>query len=119
MSKKLSSKEVEFDMDGQEAQLVSRGKIEVGDDVTVSWGGEDFKCRVVKVKAASVKVHYVGWNTGYDEWVSTEEGVVKLPEEEDEPGLENVPEDAKDAEETQDENSDTGEDSGDQSGAGS
>ena len=117
MSKKLSSKEVEFDMDEQEARLVSRGKIEVGDDVTVSWGGEDFKCRVVKVKAASVKVHYVGWNTGYDEWVSTEEGG-RSPFQR-RTGLANVTEEAKDTEETQDENSDTGEDSGDQSGAGS
>ena len=79
MSKKLSSKEVEFDMDEQEARLVSRGKIEVGDDVTVSWGGEDFKCRVVKVKAASVKVHYVGWNTGYDEWTCSNAWLRKEP----------------------------------------
>ena len=82
----------------------------------VSWGGNDYKCRVVEVKPASVKVHYVGWNNGYDEWVSTE-GEPQLTKKKDETGLENVTEDAKDAEETQDENSDTGEDSGDQSGA--
>ena len=71
---------------------------------------------MVEVNAASVKVHYVGWNTGYDEWVSTEEED-QLTEEEDETGLANVTEESKDAEETQDENFDTGEESGDRSSA--
>ena len=83
-------------------------KAEVGKEVTVLYEDKEYKCKVVEVKQGKVKVHYVGYNAGYDEWVSTEEGEVKLPEEEDEPGLENVPEDAKDAEEIQDENSESG-----------
>ena len=55
-----------------EARLVSRGKADVGDEVTVFWKGEEFKCKVVEVKEGAVKVHYVGWGAVYDEWVSTE-----------------------------------------------
>ena len=39
----------------------------------MSWGGKEFKCKVVEVKAGAVKVHYLGWNAGYDEWVSIED----------------------------------------------
>ena len=48
-------------------------KTQVGKEVTVSWGGKEFKCKVVEVKAGAVKVHYLGWNAGYDEWVSIED----------------------------------------------
>ena len=53
----------------EDVQLVSLGKSELGDKVTVSWGGFDYNCRVVAVRATSVKVHYLGWSTGYDQWV--------------------------------------------------
>ena len=39
----------------------------------MSWGGKEFKCKVVEGKAGAVKVHYLGWNAGYDEWVSIED----------------------------------------------
>ena len=38
--------------------------------MTVSWGGKEYNCKVVKEGA--MKVHYLGWNAGYDDWVSTE-----------------------------------------------
>ena len=61
-----------------EAQLVSRDNADVGDEVTVSWGGKEFKCKVIEVKEGAVKVYFVGWSTVYDEWVSTK-GEDKLP----------------------------------------
>ena len=63
-----------------------------------------------------MKVHYVGWGAGYDEWVSTKgEDKPALPKE-NEAGVENVTKEAKDGKESQDENSDQGEESsGDQS----
>ena len=54
----------------KEVKLVSKGKPGLADQVTVSWEGDDFKCKVVAVDAAMVKVHYLGWSNGYDEWVS-------------------------------------------------
>ena len=48
---------------------MSKGKLGLGDQVTVYWEGDDYKCKVVAVDAAMVKVHYLGWNNGYDEWV--------------------------------------------------
>ena len=60
-------------MEKLEAQLTSRGKPELGAKVTVSWGGKEYESKVVEVKGSWVKVHYVGWNDGYDEWVSTED----------------------------------------------
>ena len=40
----LQARKLKFEMDKQKARLViSRGKIEVGDDVMVSWGGDDYK----------------------------------------------------------------------------
>ena len=55
-----------------EVRLVSREKVKVGDKVTVSCGGKEYECKVVDVKEGAVKVHYLGWNAGYDDWVSTE-----------------------------------------------
>ena len=94
---------------------MSRGEADAGDEVTVSWGGDEFKCKVVEVKAGAVKVHYVGRSAGYDEWVSTE-GEDKPPLlGENEAGVENVTKEAKDGKESQDENSDQQEESsGDQ-----
>ena len=60
-------------MNNVEARLVSWGKFKVGEKVTVSWGGKEYKYKVVDVKEGEVKVHYLGWNAGYDDWVSTEE----------------------------------------------
>ena len=88
---------------------------DAGDEVTVSWGGDEFKCKVVEVKAGAVKVHYVGWGAGHDEWVSIEgEDKPPLPKE-NETEVENVTKEAKDGKESQDENSDQQEESsGDQ-----
>ena len=61
----------------------------------MSWEGEEFKCKVVEVKAGAVKVHYVGWGAGHDEWVPTEgEDKPPLPKE-NEAGVENVTKEAK------------------------
>ena len=74
---------------------MSRGEADAGDEVTVSWGGDEFKCKVVEVKVGAVKVHYVGWGAGHDEWVSTEgEDKPPLPKE-NEAGVENVTKEAK------------------------
>ena len=56
-----------------EVRLVSWEKAEAGDEVTVSWGGNEYNGKVVDVKEGAVKIHYLGWNAGYDDWVSTEE----------------------------------------------
>ena len=53
----------------KEVQLVSKGKLGLGDQVTVSWEGDYYKCKVVAVDAVMVKVHYLGWSNGYDEWI--------------------------------------------------
>ena len=44
----------------EDVQLVSQGKTGLGDKVIVSWGGFDYSCRVVAVRATMVKVHYLG-----------------------------------------------------------
>ena len=42
---------------------------EVGDQVTVLWNGEEYKCTVKMVEDTRVKVHYKGNNAGHDQWV--------------------------------------------------
>ena len=75
---------------GQEKWLkMDEFEADAGDEVTVSWGGDEFKCKVVEVKAGAVKVHYVGWGAGYDEWVSTEGEDNPLLSGENETGDEN------------------------------
>ena len=55
--------------DSRHVALVSKGKSELGDLVTVSWGGIKYDCKVVAVEALRVKVHYLKYSSGYDEWV--------------------------------------------------
>ena len=55
--------------DSRNVALVSKGKSELGDLVTVSWGGIEYDCKVVAVEALRVKVHYLKYSSGYDEWV--------------------------------------------------
>ena len=61
------TRQFEFEMEKLEAQLTSRGKPELGAKVTVSWGGKEYESKVVEVKGSWVKVHFLGWNDGYDE----------------------------------------------------
>ena len=42
---------------------------EVGDEVTVLWGGLEYKCTVKMVEETKVKVHAKGFNARYDQWV--------------------------------------------------
>ena len=35
----------------------------------MTWEGDYYKCKVVAVDAVMVKVHYLGWSNGYDEWI--------------------------------------------------
>ena len=55
--------------DSRNVALLSKGKSELGDLVTVSWGGIKYDCKVVAVEALRVKVHYLKYSSGYDEWV--------------------------------------------------
>ena len=56
--------------DSGNVQLESKGECEIGDLVTVSWGGIKYNCKVVAVEALRVKVHYLRFSSCYDEWVS-------------------------------------------------
>ena len=57
--------------DTMDVRLLNPGEAEVGKEVTVLYGDKEYKCKVVEVKQGMVKVHYVGYNAGYDEWVSS------------------------------------------------
>ena len=57
--------------DTMDVWLLTPGKAEVGKEVTVLYGDKEYKCKVVEVKQGMVKVHYVGYNAGYDEWLSS------------------------------------------------
>merc|ERR1711872_497631 len=50
--------------------LVSKGKLRLGDLVTVCWDGYNYNCKVVEIEEKRVKVHYLKWSSGYDEWVA-------------------------------------------------
>ena len=57
--------------DTMDVWLLTPGKAEVGKEVTVLYEDKEYKCKVVEVKQGKVKVHYVGYNAGYDEWLSS------------------------------------------------
>ena len=61
--------------DTMDVRLLNPGEAEVGKMVTVLYEGKEYKCKVVEVKQGkwgrAVKVHYVGYNAGYDEWLSS------------------------------------------------
>ena len=56
-------------MDNVEVQLLQTTRPEVGDQVTVLWNGEEYKCTVTMVEDTRVKVHYKGYNARHDQWV--------------------------------------------------
>ena len=56
--------------DLKEVRLVSKGKLWLGDHVTVCWDGYNYNCKVVEIEDKRVKVHYLNWSSGYDEWVA-------------------------------------------------
>ena len=56
-----SGQEKWLKMDEFEARLVSRGEADAGDEVTVSWGGDEFKCKVVEVKAGGCSESSLCW----------------------------------------------------------
>merc|ERR1712107_954053 len=56
-------------LDDVEVQLLHTTRPEVGDEVTVLWNGEEYKCTVKMVEDTKVKVHYKGYNAGHDQWV--------------------------------------------------
>ena len=56
-------------MDDVEVQLLHTTRHEVGDEVTVLWNGEEYKCTVKMVEETKVKVHAKGFNARYDQWV--------------------------------------------------
>ena len=57
-------------MDSVDVRLLHKSKPEVGEEVTVLWDGEEYKCKVRMVEDTRVKVHYKGWSACYDQWVS-------------------------------------------------
>ena len=54
----------------KDVRLVSKGKLRLGDLVTVCWDGYNYNCKVVEIEEKRVKVHYLKWSSGYDEWVA-------------------------------------------------
>ena len=54
----------------KDVRLVSKGKPRLGDLVTVCWDGSNYNCKVVEIEEKRVKVHYLKWSSGYDEWVA-------------------------------------------------
>ena len=58
-------------LDNMDVRLLTPGKVEVGKVVTVLYEDKEYKCKVVEVKQGKVKVHYVGYSAGYDEWLSS------------------------------------------------
>ena len=54
----------------KDVRLVSKGKPRLGDLVTVCWDGYNYNCKVVEIEDKRVKVHYLKWSSGYDEWVA-------------------------------------------------
>ena len=46
-----------------------KSKPVVGEEVTVLWNGEEYKCTVKMVEETKVKVHAKGFNARYDQWV--------------------------------------------------
>ena len=56
--------------DFKDVRLVSKGKPQLGDLVTVCWDGYNYNCKVVEIEEKRVKVHYLKWSSGYDEWVA-------------------------------------------------
>ena len=54
----------------KDVRLVSKGKPRLGDLVTVCWDGYNYNCKVVEIEEKRVKVHYLKWSSGYDEWVA-------------------------------------------------
>merc|ERR1719357_974819 len=56
--------------DLKDVRLVSKGKLWLGDHVTVCWDGYNYNCKVVGIEDKRVKVHYLNWSSGYDEWVA-------------------------------------------------
>ena len=56
--------------DFKDVRLVSKGKPRLGDLVTVCWDGYNYNCKVVEIEDKRVKVHYLKWSSGYDEWVA-------------------------------------------------
>ena len=61
--------------DTMDVRLLNPGEAEVGKMVTVLYEDKEYKCKVVEVKQGkwgrAVKVHYVGYNAGHDQWVPT------------------------------------------------
>ena len=54
-----------------DVRLLNPGEADVGKEVAVLYEGKEYKCKVLEVKQGKVKVHYVGYNAGYDEWLSS------------------------------------------------
>ena len=56
--------------DAKDVRLVTKRKPRLGDLVTVCWDGYNYNCKVVEIEDKRVKVHYLKWSSGYDEWVA-------------------------------------------------
>ena len=56
--------------DFKDVRLVTKRKPRLGDLVTVCWDGYNYNCKVVETEDKRVKVHYLKWSSGYDEWVA-------------------------------------------------
>ena len=56
--------------DFKDVRLVTKRKPRLGDLVTVCWDGYNYNCKVVEIEDKRVKVHYLKWSSGYDEWVA-------------------------------------------------
>merc|ERR1719239_695199 len=59
-------------------RLASQGKLKVGDRLKVAWDGKFYSCKVVVARQSALKVHYMGWGAGFEEWVPFPSNKVKL-----------------------------------------
>lgn len=47
------------------------GAYKAGDKVDVEWNGDWWQGEILQVDGSRYKVHYIGWESSWDEWVTT------------------------------------------------